>query len=704
LEIIFALYQKKLWDSEDLAQEVNSRLPDLQVFSSCLNNIPENKPLVKTAIFNVIALYSKTFPQIFFNSNFNLSSQVYEELLGGTTELSQFKLLQTRSSLTIQARLSKVGKWWNRTASASGSNHSIFVTLLRLGVFNDCLTDQIIDLLEGLTKPTPIFQLDTPISPLHSLIHSLKLIVPTVSDKEQAKIWDLIDESVGRCIRSPFKYIDEFVKHRSNSRSVLSPLIVALIEQLRFVDTSTLCQGVEKWLTLLIRDSCILGEDWVAVYGICEGNSQLTSFLSGLKVTDAESFEECQKVCQSMRLIFGDNDVFELIIQSPAKEIIMSQSSLVVTNLFQLYAIRFRILHSANDDNSNELVKCLLNIIPDALFLEILRERYFGGFKQAADPNVIGLYFDRIGERHNHTDTSFDAVKAWVSTITDMRILCKVIWLLDIGAVKQLLPAVDDAKLLEACILDLTERGISIAGIDIDVGRICHQVIASQNEGLLLALEKNLTNLRCGNISNIIASLVDVKSASSTTISKVVSILINASTTVDQSILPIIAQKISEGQYEFVHVVSALCKSCGETIQPDLVEVAVQFSLEQLSKFKDTSEQLLLNCISLISFVLKRRPAKDDELKILSEFLSNVTGNVSVAGETVELFGALLEQDPETVKMWLRKCILWVTKRFTEDENISSITKTFITAFCKYRILRFASLVEISLTLTSSRW
>ena len=84
LEIIFALYEKKLWDSEDLAQEVNSRLPDLQVFSSCLNNIPENKQLVKTAIFNVIALYSKTFPQIFFNSNFNLSSQVYEELLGGT--------------------------------------------------------------------------------------------------------------------------------------------------------------------------------------------------------------------------------------------------------------------------------------------------------------------------------------------------------------------------------------------------------------------------------------------------------------------------------------------------------------------------------------------------------------------------------------------------------------------------------------------
>lgn len=139
---------------------------------------------------------------------------------------------------------------------------------------------QIRTLLHSFVASSFLFQIETPTPPLEALLESLSSI------KDQSTI-DVVllflDESIARCIRSPFKYIDDFAelaldilkkKQLPGNVSAVSPFTMTVVEQWKFFmqseNSSSVKRTVSSWLARFLESSAILGENRYALAELCE--------------------------------------------------------------------------------------------------------------------------------------------------------------------------------------------------------------------------------------------------------------------------------------------------------------------------------------------------------------------------------------------------------------------------------------------------
>ena len=160
---------------------------------------------------------------------------------------------------------------------------SPFVSVLRVccGPNSNFPLRQIKTLLHSFVAPSLLFQAETSVSPLEALLESLSVITQPATS-EAALIF--LDESISRCIRTPFKYIDDYaelvlniLKSRKQGQlqgaAAVSPLVITIVEQFKFFAESNAPRevklGVSAWLARFMGSCAILGENGHVLAALC---------------------------------------------------------------------------------------------------------------------------------------------------------------------------------------------------------------------------------------------------------------------------------------------------------------------------------------------------------------------------------------------------------------------------------------------------
>lgn len=161
--------------------------------------------------------------------------------------------------------------------------HSPFVSVLKhcCASATKVPSQQVRDLLHTCAATTHIFQTETVVSPIDALLDSLSAVSsPTVFEA----ILTFLDEVVARCVRQPFKYLDDFTQlaisqiDPSAGPTVVdpvSPVIMTLAEQWKFFAASKDATDEQKlggavWLRRFLDACALLGENTAVLGILCE--------------------------------------------------------------------------------------------------------------------------------------------------------------------------------------------------------------------------------------------------------------------------------------------------------------------------------------------------------------------------------------------------------------------------------------------------
>ncbi|KAK9377268.1 ribosome 60S biogenesis N-terminal-domain-containing protein [Lipomyces chichibuensis] len=247
LQKVVTIYDHKGWISgkSDLLEEIYRRLPDITNVASltCVSTAPNFTLLIS----KWLRLYVTTFPDISAAAKIDLSARIMDIIVrvvpGDRSCDTSFYLnnvpaleIEMRNLLVVQSIVPVPVKFWNKP------DHRQYSLLTYLMVFVTTVRDremcsEIARVLEKITSSTYLFQQNFPISPIHTLIESLTVIMLNSGHQDRQTIWYLINEAIARCLRSPFKYIDQANQFSGEGYLCwsFSPFLTALIEQWEYL-------------------------------------------------------------------------------------------------------------------------------------------------------------------------------------------------------------------------------------------------------------------------------------------------------------------------------------------------------------------------------------------------------------------------------------------------------------------------------------
>ncbi|KAK9453260.1 ribosome 60S biogenesis N-terminal-domain-containing protein [Dipodascopsis uninucleata] len=286
LNTIIDIYDRRGWLSEKFAliEEIYRKLPDINSYVSLLNggsDVARQGELYRTALSKLLCLYVDTFPEVSIDAKIDLTSALMRVLddIGLLSEnpnvikhrLGGVNLLLFRNLLRVQSSIFVTSKWWNAT---EGRCYSLFIYLIKLAISinNTEIFQEIMNVLVKMSTVTLLFQHRTAVYPLYILVKYLQSDEEVLNNVESQMIWSLLNESVARCLRSPYRYIDKARTMKASSKSlVFSPFCVSLLEQWKYITDSN--PSVDKKrlgriLTKVLSSFCMAGEDWQVGIGL----------------------------------------------------------------------------------------------------------------------------------------------------------------------------------------------------------------------------------------------------------------------------------------------------------------------------------------------------------------------------------------------------------------------------------------------------
>jgi len=236
-----------LVDFSDLSNTIIERIPDLSTILGCFKAIdPDNvDELYLLALTMTLEGYLKFFPQITGEFAVSLPQELYLPLVGSSTPnvaiLDHYLTLQTLLDSSFSL------KWWNPIAS---NDHSLFTHLIRLS----STSERVGHVLETLTLNHIVFQ-DSRSDSSTIKINPIYPLLKTVS-RLTDQVCKLLDETIARSIKTPYKYIDLSF---SVTKRQISPFIVTLLEQWKFVKIPS--EETFTWLYTFLNYLVVNGED-----------------------------------------------------------------------------------------------------------------------------------------------------------------------------------------------------------------------------------------------------------------------------------------------------------------------------------------------------------------------------------------------------------------------------------------------------------
>lgn len=696
LETVIALFRSNGWvDSYYLLlEEMLNRIPDIQTIVTAVNSIEnlESNPLIKTVLVKAIALYAKTLPEIFVKSKFSLPNRLTTSL--EKTDLDGLELVDLRNLLEIQAKLGGIGKWWNKMPDLP---YSLFTTLLRLSaLLNDELfTKQITSLVEYLSKPTMLFRQSTVISPVSILMHSLRTTIPFMSADEQAKIWKLFDESISRCLRSPYKYVDQLAliqKTVGSDHVSVSPFLAIIIEQWKFVDKTTPYENVQKWLQKYIRDCIITGEN-IAIVKELARVAELPLHQALVEIDEAENFATIQQKWASS----SDETVLkthfcERVISMPVPKL-NAMANEYIRSPIDLFFVRFRLLHE-HDKIASDYLWSKLNLLPTSLRSILLFEEFWN---DVLTPQTFAHGCKFLSVLQNaFTSQEVSADKNSTSLISRLENLIS----------SESLSVKQRAKLLQ-CSAWILDKPFLQAQLEFFMGQSVAYDISSAFEHYLKQCEESLSE-------DVFKKLIDYgMQASSEAILKSVKNYVDkapADFIVRSSFVQSLKEYCNKEEFSASQLLSSLIKRIplldtsaiegfvGNSFIDDFTFLTIvrEFLSDAQEESKDALQPLISSAVSIIIKVLKN-PGEVSPLLIVAisvadqlltfqrnelleqaciHFVSESKGPETILPETVSLAGqlfAISDEKPASlsaIRIWSQRCVLWLNKRLAEDDHI----------------------------------
>lgn len=705
LERVIALYKSKNWAESyyQLIEEVLNRIPDLQTITNSANSIEdmEKNRLLKTIMIKAIALYSNILPEIFVKSKFSLPKSLTTSL--EKIDMDGLELVDLRNVLEVQAKLGGIGKWWNKSPELP---YSLFTTLLRLcALLNDKLfTEQITSLVEYLSKPTMLFRDATLISPVSILIHSLRTSIPYMTMDEQNKVWKLLDESVSRCLRSPYKYLDKLAalqKKVGAQKVSVSPFLAIIIEQWKYVDKTSAYSKAEQWFQKYVRDSIVSGENYAIILELAT-DAEL-SILGHLKEMGG-SFSTIKDKWVNITEDAVLNEYYcERILSFPSAKLLKKPNEFIL-NVVDLFFLRYRLLHEEDSEVRKHLLS-KLTVLPLKIRSFILQEEFWDCLLTVENHKLVCGFLEVIQASFNELE--LQTQKGFVELVSRLKQLIlnsdlaeekaalvqRGSWILDEQFLKNSL----DYFLARTEIYDISS--LFDRYLTLNIGKslpetamksIIDYAMRSLSPASILASLKQYVDKTPIVINSLfIETLKEYCGKPAFSASQVLSSLIRR--------LPLLDTKAIEGfvgnsyidDLTFLTIVKEFFGDAvndeqkKEALQP-LILSTIGIVVKALGNSNDT--QLLTAAISVADQLLTLR--SNDELEhAIVRFVLESKGTETILPETVSLVGTLYsrntdEKSPaiQAIRVWSQRCILWLNKRLAEDDFIGEKAELLISS------------------------
>ncbi|KAG0642181.1 ribosome 60S biogenesis N-terminal-domain-containing protein [Tuber brumale] len=267
----------------EFVEEFCKRVPDMSTVFGLVKSPLGQGMLLKEATSRLLAGYYETLSEVAFAGNFDIAlalGALFADKEGPESQAADekgLKFLEMRHLLRV-ARDTPDIKWWHKPATMP---FSPFVSILRVccGSSSSFPLQQIKTLLHSFVAPSLLLQAETPVSPLEALLESLSAIAQPATF-EAALVF--LDESISRCIRTPFKYVDDYAElvpnvsgsqRQEQGTAAVSPLVMTIVEQFKFFIESNAPHevklGFSTWLARFMESCAILGENGHVLAALC---------------------------------------------------------------------------------------------------------------------------------------------------------------------------------------------------------------------------------------------------------------------------------------------------------------------------------------------------------------------------------------------------------------------------------------------------
>lgn len=710
LEVVIKLYSDKNWSDGyyELLEEVGNRFPEITTLvnsiTSLENDTIDNYALLKSATIRTIAYYSRLLPELFNKTKFVLPTKLMSTL--EKADLSGFELVDLQNVLEIQTRLGGLGKWWNKSGDMP---YSLFTVLLRIATVlkNNVFTVQIDNLIQYLCKPTLIFQHETnKLEPTTVLINSLIQEIPKMEEEEKIKIWKLLDESVSRCQRSPYKYIDiiaSYQKSLKTQSSGISPFIAVVIEQWKYVDKTTEFKNAENWFFRYIRDSCIAGSNPDVIQMVIEKEG-LGSELEGLISYPAKPYNIINSLWSSR---FSTKSTFDIILCSSDRDELLKQT---IQTKLDLYAAKFRLKHDNDELIQNILLNKLTSelvpklrgmLLKSEVFLDILSHEATWGpfFKQLGSEGITLQNYD-TGPLILYLK---EALVSSIGPQKKLHIFKVSSFLLDVEFVKTQISSItsNDNNLdkhtqnfLEILYVDLLRK---ITGSELltesQVLVIIDYAAQIHSGDIFAALREYIhnTGYKFVTTSALLTHIHKYCKDTTFSSSRLLQAIVRAVPSSELSLLHLFTDSSLVDDFTFLSVLTEITTDNIETNTSekkekklgDVYSHGVEVSLLSLSNSsKPDNANLLETSIEFLSKVITTDvlPIEDKNIEKVVKFIGIYTGKETISPNMIKLVGKLSskltgaskisesqQRLMKPVRIWGQRTITWLAKRLAED-------------------------------------
>lgn len=344
-----ALLPLVLAHRQELIELVLAALPDHLVVLHCYRQASESNQfkLLKLSLVTILGKAEQLGASAASAASTSLLKYIDGEIRRTLEHpLTGIDVVLMDQFLAITSQLDDQGfKWWNPLAASN----SFFTTLVKLSTtnLNASLVTKNAQLLCSLTDDTLLFNKRLIVNPVLALIR----LVTARHQPVPAPVWHVLDETVSRAVKSPYKYLD--LSHQRHSG--LSLFVVVLFEQLSFVDDDD--EAIWQWVAAFMRCLVVIGEPSAAIEALMPAGKEWRHSAT----TDA-SF-------------------VELVASAPASQ--LANTTRFPTTKFELAAVLYRLKKLAAEGEL-EAVTTLMTVMGNFLVSALPDDAHLGSFIQTA--------------------------------------------------------------------------------------------------------------------------------------------------------------------------------------------------------------------------------------------------------------------------------------------------------------------------------
>ncbi|KAF8459585.1 ribosome 60S biogenesis N-terminal-domain-containing protein [Terfezia claveryi] len=358
----------------ELGEEFSRRIPEVGVvvgvYNSSSSSLGPNS-LAREVSAKLLMQYYTLLPEIALGKRFDVNLSIGQFLEGDDIgeDVPGMRLLEISHLLNIAKEVGDV-KWWSKRAGAAYTSFTAVLLRFCLSGSRACGVKGVKRVLKSALGQTHIFQQETEVDPFDALLESLssaaaRATSSTSSKEEFTKILVFLDDCMLRCVRTPFKYLDEIaelVKTRPAPQSPLSPLVITLAEQIPFLLTFTSTDDITKketilWLERFLGNLRLISENGDAIGEIMQRLERAWATLSSDPLPQSEPQTQTPRV----RAIFPNSDATAADIDASMLERVLgavAQREVDVT-AFDIAVVLHALVHHTHTHLEEKLLSLL---------------------------------------------------------------------------------------------------------------------------------------------------------------------------------------------------------------------------------------------------------------------------------------------------------------------------------------------------------